>query len=978
LRNFALRLDIPIQTARQLQIEAKLTGVNIATLEQGVRTLSAAVDDLGGSGKKQAAVLRELGIATRELDGSDRALGSAFLDVFNKLSDMTNATQRAHDGTVLLGRGFKELLPAIELHSQLSAHAKQLASAYGDQVNPEFVKAKAAIEELGIEFDALEKNLLLKVVPALIEAAKWVGKILPGKENDDKHQARYDALHGKPLYTLDRNDMLGRFDQKMSADALVATNVGLSQETSFIDEKYLNPLEKLEAKLKEIKKEIAELNKGGVVQLSDLAKYDSLQKDEAAQKVKIQAYKDNITYQKELTRAMQEYSAKAAAAEGAELSILEKLKAERISTLSLVDQKFKSNPDLKAFVNREFDAKIKTEENKERDENLHHAAENKVQALEHEAAIQGRLIELSAGQRKSHADVTLELEKQLAIIEKIYDVESHDPKAKDQADDRREKRTQEAKDNARVQNVEIDNRDARLTEEHRQRMVSIQDEFDNKKYANQASFTQRFLTATMKPGDEIATAQQVEQIQYELEQKRLQVELQRAILENDTNKAAELSLKLRLSDEENLLKVREEGELRIAEIQKRNREEFEQGAAKIFDALTNKNGGFQQLVQTELHNLEKTLFVNSAGILFNQTGGQGLGLDRLVSGQRGPDGKLNTLGQLLQGTPFGDKGTSAVSTATLKTADNTLRTAVAVETLANTVTLGAGGGGVPGAGGDFPISGLPLRSFGDIAGLMIEGGGTGFSGLSTLPGLAGTASRGSSSGLGNFINGAVGLPLGTANVWNAITGDDYGVGGPGHTVTASSLGLTTGAARAGTLIGAAGTVFAGVEGAIKGFSKGGVGGDSSGIASIAGTAAALDPEPLSKAVLAGVALVSSIVGSIFGDNKQKRADQISAYIANNNTSDQYITDPTTGALSLNPNFRGRAISEDYDISGANAIYNSNGKVTAAGTTVVHNWNVSTLSPQSFLDHQGPITDAVNSAMLLNHPINNTISQQFAQ
>jgi hypothetical protein len=88
----------------------------------------------------------------------------------------------------------------------------------------------------------------------------------------------------------------------------------------------------------------------------------------------------------------------------------------------------------------------------------------------------------------------------------------------------------------------------------------------------------------------------------------------------------------------------------------------------------------------------------------------------------------------------------------------------------------------------------------------------------------------------------------------------------------------TGAQQAGAVVGPAGAVFGAVENAISGFKKGGVSGDAAGIASIAGRAAALDPELISKAVLAGVALVSTIVGQVFGNNNKnvRRTFQITS------------------------------------------------------------------------------------------------------
>jgi hypothetical protein len=83
-------------------------------------------------------------------------------------------------------------------------------------------------------------------------------------------------------------------------------------------------------------------------------------------------------------------------------------------------------------------------------------------------------------------------------------------------------------------------------------------------------------------------------------------------------------------------------------------------------------------------------------------------------------------------------------------------------------------------------------------------------------------------------------------------------------------------------------------------------GITAGIGAIAGTAAAFDPEPISKAVLAGVAFASQIVTSIFGDPKAIRDAQISRELRRA----RYL-EPT--ALSLSFDERGNYY--DYDASG---------------------------------------------------------------
>ena len=77
----------------------------------------------------------------------------------------------------------------------------------------------------------------------------------------------------------------------------------------------------------------------------------------------------------------------------------------------------------------------------------------------------------------------------------------------------------------------------------------------------------------------------------------------------------------------------------------------------------------------------------------------------------------------------------------------------------------------------------------------------------------------------------------------------------------------------GAGIGLGSTIAGGTMAAIQGFSKGGARGDLQGVGSILGTAAAVDPEPISKGILALGATITGLMSSLFGDPRQERIKQ---------------------------------------------------------------------------------------------------------
>jgi hypothetical protein len=249
----------------------------------------------------------------------------------------------------------------------------------------------------------------------------------------------------------------------------------------------------------------------------------------------------------------------------------------------------------------------------------------------------------------------------------------------------------------------------------------------------------------------------------------------------------------------------------------------------------------------------------------------------------------STLGNLFSGTLAGPSASkSRIGTTTLSTTSDAAKMAgpdaafvastttfqSSVAQFASAVTAAVGGGVGTGTGV----------------------GGTGTGVFSNIPTDWGSSSGGPTalndiSALDAVSQGGYAVPSGSiSSVSKASSGSGFSgiASGLAHTgdLKAVFTGQTysgtdlTGAQQAGAAIGTAGVVIGGAEAAYSGFKKGGVRGDLQGSAAILGTAAALDPEPVSKMVLSGVAMVTGLVTQMLGDPKQLRAEAIDKTLGN--------------------------------------------------------------------------------------------------
>lgn len=204
----------------------------------------------------------------------------------------------------------------------------------------------------------------------------------------------------------------------------------------------------------------------------------------------------------------------------------------------------------------------------------------------------------------------------------------------------------------------------------------------------------------------------------------------------------------------------------------------------------------------------------------------------------------------------------------------------------------------------------------------------------------------------------------------------YGFPGSGPTVPGGvgAPGALGGVAKIGAYAGAA---FLGYQG-VRSIAKGGAQNAVSGIGEIAGAAALVDPEPISKAILAGVAVGSGIVASIMGDPHQKREN----YIARTLETNQY-RDP----VSINASMTTGGGYADYDRFGGirgsslspyptveQGYYDSRKNVSVPGRTLSQfgggappiTINVQTIDSRSFNENAHLVAGAVNHALVNGH------------
>jgi hypothetical protein len=277
-------------------------------------------------------------------------------------------------------------------------------------------------------------------------------------------------------------------------------------------------------------------------------------------------------------------------------------------------------------------------------------------------------------------------------------------------------------------------------------------------------------------------------------------------------------------------KARLDFELRIAEIQKQQRQELRSGAGSVFDALIAGGAGIRRFTAGLALTVGRSVFQNIAEI------GLGGATGKLSLPGTGTAAKPSLLGRILSGTPFGPKNPLDASAVALT------GSAIAL-TQAASVLAASGGGRIAAGFGDFA---------GAVPGFGGFGGGAGGGSTTTLSGIGGTGigtftpARGASFSTAQKTVGALGIGAGTF----------FGV----------KAGVNQGGVQGGLVAGSA--VAGGVASAIA--------------LGLLGSSAATGPL---APIVAGIGLALGATAAFLGNPKERGSRQLDTLIENSRFTD---------------------------------------------------------------------------------------------
>jgi len=176
LGKMSKRTGVSVEALSQLEFAASQSGVEMGTLEKGIKTMQRSIYDAGRGLATQTDALKDLGLTFDDL--KDLSPEAQFKLIADRLAQTENPTKKAAISMMLFGRAGQAMIPMLNQGADGIAALMEEADALGLTMSTE--DAQAA-EEFTDALDKLVRTVKMAVfhigsalAPAIQEFINWV------------------------------------------------------------------------------------------------------------------------------------------------------------------------------------------------------------------------------------------------------------------------------------------------------------------------------------------------------------------------------------------------------------------------------------------------------------------------------------------------------------------------------------------------------------------------------------------------------------------------------------------------------------------------------------------------------------------------------------------------------------------------------------------------------------------------------------
>lgn len=204
--NMARQLGLSNTQMRELQVEARISGIGLQNMQMVSSHLAVALEDASGSGRRASQSLRGVGISLQDSSGTAREEGQVFLDVIETLGKVSSQTQRVATETEIFGsRGARSVEILIQRHKELADTLGSLGYSNVDQLIAEEDKAAQSINKMSEAWKLFKDRLAEQIGPIVIPVVTKLTGLLKPSIKDDKWELAAKDREWDKTNTVENN-----------------------------------------------------------------------------------------------------------------------------------------------------------------------------------------------------------------------------------------------------------------------------------------------------------------------------------------------------------------------------------------------------------------------------------------------------------------------------------------------------------------------------------------------------------------------------------------------------------------------------------------------------------------------------------------------------------------------------------------------------------------------------------------------------
>jgi TP901 family phage tail tape measure protein len=176
----AVKIGISTEELSRLRYAADLSGLSFEQLQKGLLVLNRNMAGIGGESKKVSTAFAQLGIETRNADGSLKSSTEVLKELADAFAQMPDGAEKSALAMAVLGKSGADLIPLLNGGAAELAKLTEEADKFGIVIDTETgLKAEQFndnLDRLQGAFGALATRVAAELLPHLVDFTEWLIK----------------------------------------------------------------------------------------------------------------------------------------------------------------------------------------------------------------------------------------------------------------------------------------------------------------------------------------------------------------------------------------------------------------------------------------------------------------------------------------------------------------------------------------------------------------------------------------------------------------------------------------------------------------------------------------------------------------------------------------------------------------------------------------------------------------------------------